>query len=140
MIRLVVADTSALVALGNKRDNAHKRAADFMERVAEEDAILIVSDYVLDETFTMLMRRGLDLNVIERLYGLVESSIENGALKLSMMNQHSFDRAWLAFKKFFEHGASFTDCVVYEIAKDINADCIFAFDDHFAKMGSRVMP
>jgi len=140
MMRLVVVDTSALVALGNKRDNKHRLAAGFLEEVAVEDALLVVSDYVLDETYTLLMSRGLSLNIIERLHGLIESSVEHGVMRLSVINKKLFDSSWLWFRKFFEHQVSFTDCVVYEIARDIRADCIFAFDDHFSKMGFTIKP
>jgi predicted nucleic acid-binding protein len=58
-MRLVVADTSAWVALGNINDSNHKRAAAFMGEIIEENATLVSPDYVLDETFTLLMSRGV---------------------------------------------------------------------------------
>ncbi len=139
-MRVVVVDASALVALGNKKDDQHKRAAGFWKNVADEDALLVVSDYVLDETYTLLMARGLSLETIDRFHDLIESTIEHGAMRLFMMNKKLFDGAWLWFRKFFEHGASFTDCVVYEIGRDVKADCIFTFDDHFNKIGCTVKP
>ncbi len=139
-MRVVVVDASALVALGNKNDDQHRRAANFWKSVADENALLVVSDYVLDETYTLLMARGLSLDTIEKFHKLIESSIEQGAMRLHMMNKKLFDSAWLWFKKFFEQGASFTDCVVYEIGRDVKADCIFTFDDHFIKIGCTVKP
>jgi predicted nucleic acid-binding protein len=139
-MRLVVADTSAWVALGNINDRYHKRAAAFMAEIIEGNAIIVSPDYVLDETFTLLMSRGLELRRVAGLYELMKRNAEYGTLRLTSVDKALFDKAWASFQRFYEQKASFTDCVVYETARAVKADCVFAFDEHFLKMGCDTRP
>jgi predicted nucleic acid-binding protein len=50
-------DSSALIAIFNERDDNHKIAVDFFHHLIENGVYLFTTDYILDETFTMLKLR-----------------------------------------------------------------------------------
>ena len=52
-------DTSGFYALLAAKDNQHSAARTFMRRAADERLPLVTTDYVLDETATLLVARGL---------------------------------------------------------------------------------
>src|SRR5690242_11088138 len=51
-------DTSGFYALLVKRDRAHSPARQILERAAESGGRFVTTDYVLDETATLLKARG----------------------------------------------------------------------------------
>src|SRR5207302_1400621 len=53
-------DTSGFFALLVKQDPMHARAAAILARAAQKRSRFVTSDYVLDETATLLKARGLD--------------------------------------------------------------------------------
>lgn len=138
---LVFVDSSAWVALGLRKDKAnHERAVSFLETIRESRAILATTDYVLDETFTVLMRRKVDLRKLADFKDSIEESEKSGYLKMVMIDEVTFRTAWGIFEKYFEHGVSFTDCTSCVVARRIQADCVFGFDEHFRVMGFDLKP
>ena len=51
-------DTSGFYALVVKKDHMHLRARDILQEASRERALFVTSDYVLDETATLLNARG----------------------------------------------------------------------------------
>jgi len=54
-MRQILVDTSALYALADAEDPDHQAVADFVHGI--KDATLIVTDYILDETLTLIKFR-----------------------------------------------------------------------------------
>ena len=54
----VFVDTSGWAAYFNERDANHKKAVMVWENLKKQRADLITSDYILDETITLLKVRG----------------------------------------------------------------------------------
>lgn len=138
---LVFVDTSAWVAMGLKKDKVnHARAISFLAKMKEEGAIMVTSDYVLDETFTVLMSRKVELDNIVLFQKTLENNMQAGTLRLVSVDDDVFKHAWAEFRRYYEHAVSFTDCTSYVIANRIQADCMFSFDAHFRIMGQDVKP
>src|SRR5262245_58870374 len=57
-------DTSGFYALLVEKDNRHERADKFMKRAAAEKRRFVTTDYVVDETTTLLMARDLQRLVL----------------------------------------------------------------------------
>jgi predicted nucleic acid-binding protein len=138
---LVFVDTSAWVALGLRKDKAnHARATSFLAKMKEDGAVMVTSDYVLDETFTILMSRKVELDRIVLFNKTLEINVQAGTLRRVNVDDDICKKAWAEFRRYYEHAVSFTDCTSYLIAKKIQADCIFSFDEHFRIMGLDVKP
>ena len=54
--KIIFADTGALFAAANTKDKDHQRAKDFLTKLAEEEAILLVTRI---RTFPTLVQRAL---------------------------------------------------------------------------------
>ena len=54
---LIFVDTSAHYALINKEDVDHQKAVTFLKELAREKAILICSNFIVSEVYTLIMRK-----------------------------------------------------------------------------------
>ena len=133
-MKKLLLDTGAWVAIEDGGDSRHEDALRFKEAVAGE-YLLFTTDYILDETFTLLLvdcghdsvltfKRGIDL------------MRRGGILRVVPIMQSLFDDAWDVFVRFnSDKQWSFTDCTTYTVMKQMGITEVFAFDRHFDQMG-----
>ena len=133
-------DTSAWVALVFPRDSNHREAAALYRRLSQERVTLVTTDYVMDETLTLLRSRGFTGKRMAAFRQEIEAACKQSSLRLLMTDESAFHRTWDFFLKHESLGASFTDCHLALAARRIEADGIFSFDSHFEAMGFRVLP
>ena len=132
-------DTSALVAMADVRDTNHLIAAQLGEEIMGQYR-LIVTNYVLDELYTLLLvnagyRR--TVNFKRRLDTLVEREI----LQVIWVFEDIAGEAWRVFEQFnVDKQWSFTDCVSYVVMQQRQIIEAFTFDRHFAQMGFITRP
>ncbi len=129
--RAVFMDTSAIVALFDKRDEHHSEAKALLEVIKKKRTKLLLSDYVFDESITTAMSNvGHDtaVKVGEFILGshIVEFVWLNTSLKM---------KAWDYFKRHSDKGYSFTDCTSFMLMKEKKINDYFAFDDDFNRVG-----
>lgn len=133
MARILV-DTSALVTLGDRGDDRHGRAVAC--RGSEAPGRLYLTDYVLDETLTLLrLRAGARAAAL-----LAEQARKGQAFELVFIGPDLF---WLAeerFRKLADQTVSFTDCTSFVVMDHLKLDAAFAFDDGFRRAGYRTVP
>lgn len=139
-MRLVCTDTSAWVALVFPRDHNHTSASSFHRRLQREGVTQVTTDYVLDETLTLLRSRGLGDRQMRIFREDIEAARHGGSLRVVMMNESAFPRTWDIFDKYEKLGVSFTDCHLALVAREVEADGVFTYDGHFAALGFQVLP
>ena len=81
MKRQVFVDTSAWVALVYAGEAQHAAARECYQRLSQQGVSLATSDYVLDETLTLLRTR-FGYVWAERFWNLVESAFQQGYIQL----------------------------------------------------------
>lgn len=124
-------DTSFFKALIDGDDDFHKKAVDIWEKLEKEKLILITSNYVLDETFTLIRaRRGLAIVLEFRDYLWQSGSV----FKIERVIAQDEAEAWFWFLKDWSK-LSFTDCVSFALMKRLNLKRVLTFDRHFEKAG-----
>ena len=69
----VFVDTTGWMMLADGSDPDHRAACEFRDRFLREGGVLVTSDYVMDETLTLLRVR-LGLDAAERWWDQVEGS------------------------------------------------------------------
>lgn len=132
-------DTSAWDAIEDSGDPNHGIALAFKDALSN-DCRLITTDYVLDETYTLLL-----LNVgYERTIAFQRNTrelLQNGILTVVHVTASLSEEAWDIFKRFnVDKKWSFTDCVSYAVMKQLDIETVFAFDHHFEQMGFNRKP
>lgn len=124
-------DTSGFYALLVRADDRHDRARDAMRKAAKKNRRFVTTDYVLDETATLLMARGCS-SVIPALFESVSSS---KACRVMWMDTERFERTKSLFIKNIAGMWSFTDCFSFTIMKELRLRETLSKDSHFRDAG-----
>lgn len=134
-MRQIFVDTSAWVALFYKRDARHHAALMLNQRLLSESCHYVTSNFVFDETVTLLgtaVSRAAAIDFGERLL----------ASKLATLVHISdeFERgAWLIYKQYHDKKFSFTDCTSFALMRSWGISEAFTHDHHFAQFGFNVL-
>jgi predicted nucleic acid-binding protein len=126
---MVFADTSALFALLVQDDYMHVRAKLNFEHLAQNDARLVTSSYVLLESVTLLQRR-VSLKAVWDFNRKIQPLLE---VVWADDNWHS--RAVHRLQMENNRSVSLTDCLSFEIMEVMGIKTAFTFDRHFTERG-----
>jgi predicted nucleic acid-binding protein len=107
----------------------HAGARDWLGQNAEP---LITSDYVVDETLTLLKVRGEG----RRAIALGEQFFSGTLCTVYHLTEVDILLTWEMFRRFTDKGWSFTDCGSKVLIEKLNITRAFAFDQHFRQFGS----
>ncbi|MBI4036553.1 PIN domain-containing protein [Candidatus Daviesbacteria bacterium] len=124
-------DTSFFKAIIDPKDKFHQQAKKIEQKVNQQQISLITSNYVLDESFTLIrIKCGLEIVNELRKYLTTISAI----LKIVRVSVADEAGAWDWFLKDWSK-LSFTDCVSFALMKRLGLKKAAAFDAHFTKAG-----
>jgi len=127
----VFIDTGAFIARFIEKNQYHQQAVKLWELLRQEDAKCVTSNFVLDETFTLLGRRagyGFAHERALNLYASQALTIVRPALDDEMIGLNYF-------KKYADQSISFTDCISFALMDRIQTHRVFPFDTHFSWAG-----
>lgn len=138
-MRDIFVDTSAWAAITDSKDRNHAAAVKFMQQLARKSH-LVITDYILDEAYTLLLmnvgyaatvnfKQKLDLMRNQKIVSVYWVTEPMAAQAWSIFEQFNQDKQW-----------SFTDCVSYAVMKELGVTEAFTFDHHFSQMGLRRVP
>ncbi|MEM7773488.1 MAG: PIN domain-containing protein [Cyanobacteria bacterium P01_A01_bin.37] len=137
MNRLFV-DTSALVALADKDDDNHVNAVSFNQKINGQ--ILISTNYVLDELYTLLLLHAGYANTV-RFKAKLDFIADKRLLRIIWVSEAIAQQSWGVFEKFnTDKQWSFTDCTSYAVMQQEGVSDVFTFDHHFSQMGFTRLP
>jgi len=105
--------------------------------LAENHSPLLTTDYVIDETLTLLRVRG------ERKRALLlgERFFHHDLAELHKITTADLTLAWKTFEQFDDKNWSFTDCTSKVVMQQLSIKVAFAFDHHFHQFGTiQVVP
>lgn len=128
---MVFTDTSFFKAYIDKKDQFHQKALKIFEQLKISQVLLITSNYILDETFTLL-RVKCNLELAHEFKRALEE-FDTG-LKIVRVTVADEADAWDYFIKDWSK-LSFTDCVSFALMKRLELKRVVAFDTHFQKAG-----
>ena len=133
-MKKIFIDTSAWDAIEDSGDVNHEAAMIFKDEIANRYE-LITSNYILDETYTLLLRNiGYARTVA--FHRQLEMLKKAGVLQVIQLSENIIENAWIIFEKYNQDKCwSFTDCASYAAMKELDIDEVFSFDRHFEQMG-----
>lgn len=130
----IFVDTSFFKAQIDEKDDFHVQAVSILKKLKEENAFLITTNYILDETYTLIrVKRTLEL-VRDFVNGL--KTMESG-LRIEQVLTRDESEAWSWFWNKWSK-LSFTDCVSFAVMKRLGLARVATFDDHFSQAGFTV--
>lgn len=131
---MIFVDTSAWIAIEDKRDTNHPKALIFIEELLSLKVRLFTTNYILDETYTLML---MDVGYSKTLdfKSKLDQLIENNLLIKFFITQEIEQLAWTTFENFNKDKTwSFTDCTSKVTMDRFSITNVFAFDKHFEQM------
>ncbi|MBM4140941.1 MAG: PIN domain-containing protein [Nitrospira sp.] len=132
-MRLFV-DTSAWLALTDKNDQYHNRAVSKSLEIKRQKIELITSEYIIDESITLIRYRVSHHAAI--IFG--DSLLSSRIIRIVDVTEEGRLKAWEIFKKYEDKEFSFTDCTSFALMKNLRLQKSFTFDEHFRQMGFEI--
>ena len=133
---MIFVDTGALIARYVQRDQYHDEAVQLWRILQNDARLCFTSNFVLDETITLLARRSTHQFAAERGRNFYASK------SWSILRPDAADdlAALELLQKYADQGVSFTDCVSWVLMRKQGIKTAFSFDRHFAIAGFDVEP
>ena len=128
-------DTWGWLTLRDKREARHKEVSDFYHKFRLQGGSVYTTDYVLDETFTLLFKRLAFPQAKESMEQL-ETAMATGHLQLEWITPERFART-KAWRLRFEDKPriSFTDLSSMVVMEEMGITTILTGDAHFEQVG-----
>jgi uncharacterized protein len=127
----VFIDTSFLKALADKKDDFYVQAHQIWDKIREEQLELVTTNFIIDETFTLLrVRCGVD--VARELYDHW-NKMDYG-IKIVRVNSDDERNVWGWFWRNWSK-LSYTDCTSFAVMNRLGLNLAASFDRHFEEAG-----
>lgn len=130
-MKFTFADTQGWTALSNKKDQFHQRALATKNQLISQHTKFIISNFILDETYTLLLTRVGHAAAVE--FG--EMIRHTPSVEVIHITESIEEKAWQLFKRYSDKTFSFTDCTSFVIMQQLGIRDAFANDHNFEQMG-----
>lgn len=127
-------DTSAWLALNDKNDQYHNKAVAKSSLIKKQRIELITSEYVIDESITLIRYRMSHKASV--IFG--ESLLKSSIVMIVDVSDEDRFKAWNIFKQYSDKELSFTDCTSFVLMKNLKLQKALTFDEHFRQMGFEI--
>ena len=128
----VFVDTLFVIALINKRDQHHERAAELADQLEGEP--LLVTDAVLLEIGNALAR-----NFRQEAVEVIEEFFASEEVEIVRLDPDLFERAFDTYKGHQDKEWGLVDCASFVVMKEANVSAALTFDQHFVQAGFKAL-
>jgi predicted nucleic acid-binding protein len=129
--RDVFVDSAGFLALWDASDEHHLVAGRLQEELAGKRRFFFTSDYVVDETITLLLMRHSHAAAADFLDTVQRSE----ALRLEWIGPERFYAGAALFRRHADKEWSFTDCISFALMRELRTRDAFTTDHHFQQAG-----
>jgi len=133
---LIYLDTGAFLARFIEKDQHHEKASEVWKRLRRRSEPCLTSNFVLDETFTLLARWAGVRFAVDRARNLYASRF----LTILRPEREDEIKALALFGKYGDQAVSFTDAVSFVLMRKHRCRRAFTFDRHFDAAGFTRVP
>lgn len=123
------ADTGGWFALFVAEDTHHAIATTWF---AQQTQLLLTTNYVVDETLTLLRSRGQGTAALAAGQQFFDGSLAT----VYHLTEDDIRAAWQVFTRYADKEWSFTDCTSKVVMEKLGIAEAFAFDHHFRQFGT----
>ena len=135
MNRLFV-DTAGWMAMADAKDPLHIKSLEARDGWFEQDGILVTSNYVLDETLTLIRLR-IGIEAAGKWWTMISDSPR---CKVEWITPERTEKAIRWFFSWMDQSFSFTDCTSFIVMRELGLEDVLTGDRHFAVAGFRIHP
>ncbi|MCP4679539.1 MAG: type II toxin-antitoxin system VapC family toxin [Deltaproteobacteria bacterium] len=135
-MKSVFVDTAGWMMMADSADRRHEKASAFRDRFLSRRGLLITTDYVVDETLTLLRMR-IGLEAAQKWWWMVSGS---NRLDIELVDPHRTDLAREWFFGWSDQRFSFTDCTSFVVMRDLGISRALTSDAHFRTAGFETVP
>ena len=129
-------DTAGWMACADAGESSHALACEARDSALQQGVLLVTTDYVMDETLTIIRMR-LGLPAAKAWWGQVEGS---SRLRWEWIGMERAEKARKAFFRYRDKNYSFTDCTSLVVMQELRLKQALTTDRHFRQMGFQVLP
>ena len=133
---MIYVDTGAFLARYLSRDQYHQKAGAFWRKIRKNQESCFTSNFVLDETFTLLGRWAGYNFASQRAANIYASKL----LIILRPTREDEIKAIEFFQKYADQNVSFTDCISFVLMRKNKIKRVFSFDNHFERAGFKLCP
>ena len=128
-------DANGWIALNNKRDHFHRTAMKLNRKLLKEKHHYITTNFVLDETYTGLLKKVGHFAAVDFGEKIRKSNITT----IIHITEEIEENAWYIFKQYSDKLFSFTDCTSFVIMHQLDLIKAFTNDHHFEQIGFSIL-
>ena len=126
---MIFTDTGGWFSLSVQTDPQHQAAAKWYKNKSQP---LLTTDYVVDETLTLLKARGQNAKAVT-----LGNQFFGGSLAtIYYLTEDDIRASWQVFRRYADKDWSFTDCTSKFVMEKLGITEAFAFDQHFRQFGT----
>jgi predicted nucleic acid-binding protein len=130
----VFVDTGAYAALVIGVDANHRRARETLTELEQRGAILFTTNFVVAETYALILARAgrpLAITMLDRL--------ERSRDLVVRVTEEDERRAYEIVRRYQDKTLSLVDATSFAVMERLGITSAFTFDGHFAQFGFRVI-
>lgn len=135
-MKALFVDTAGWMACADASDPSHARCSAARDKALESGQTLITTDFIVDETLTLLRLR-LGLTAAEKWWHQIDRS---SRLRWERIDSDRFEKARQLFFEYRDKDFSFTDCTSCVTMRELRLTHALTTDRHFTQMGFQVLP
>lgn len=133
--RKVFFDTWGWLAIAHRGDCRHAEATAFYHDFIVSGGLPVTSDYILDETISLLRSRTTPIGTEHFIEGLLAAR-RNGRVRIERISEEQWSAAWRMSRKFSDKAdISFTDFTSFVIMKELKISEALTADRHYELVG-----
>ncbi|PYQ93529.1 MAG: hypothetical protein DMF97_19755 [Acidobacteria bacterium] len=135
-MKALFVDTAGWLACADASDPAYARCCAARDGALEAGQMLVTTDFVVDETLTLLRFR-LGLIAAGKWWQQIDRS---SRLRWERIDSDRFEKARQVFFQYRDKDFSFTDCTSCVIMRELRLTDALTTDRHFSQMGFQMLP
>jgi len=128
-------DTWGWLTLRDRNESQFEQVKSFYKQFRLQGGIVYTSDYVLDETVTLVFRR-LPFQTAREAIDIIDKAAREGYLQLEWITPERFEKAKMLRLKYQDKPRiSFTDLTSMVVMQELEIKEIITADEHFEHVG-----
>ncbi len=129
-------DTAGWMAMADARDPLYSQSIELRDEWLEKGAVLVTSNYILDESLT-LIRMCLGIEAAERWWNMVA---ESPRCRVEWVTPEQMEKSISWFFRWRDQSFSFTDCTSFIVIRETGITDALTADRHFITAGFLIHP